>query len=499
METAITTKRKAPVDAILLWCCIPLLYLIERQTNTFPEAPVLSVICKVIFFFVALCILLAGIFSIIQKKGLLLISIALIPVFRIMEAIGCFIIWFITKYSLMTENNRFQEQYDFDLSSYWQKDSSFQYAIDIVNTYQARGIYFLRFAFAVFPLVMIASVLLIPKLRQALQKKSVARIPFCLLTVSTVITSLLYNHRFLEATENGLQYITVGFDRCFLLSLIPAIIACVLLWPSSKAFTEKKSIKLVPALFMLSFFLLDVVQGIFGYFHLEVLWYVELITAILLCVAFFLLVDKMICPYKTKKVPPVQQLNPDEPQYEELSAEYNEIFCDMTKHILLCLFTFGVWYLIWIYKATKYLNRAPEGEQYDPKNKLLLCLFVPFYQIYWFYKHGQKLDSLMKARKTGGSEIATLCLILGIFIPVVACILMQDKFNQLCVTMQPELEAQNASSPEGAFPAPSVAQAAAQNPESEAIANLRKYKDLLDSGVITQEEFDAKKKQILGL
>ena len=28
---------------------------------------------------------------------------------------------------------------------------------------------------------------------------------------------------------------------------------------------------------------------------------------------------------------------------------------------------------------------------------------------------------------------------------------------------------------------------------------IKKYKDLLDSGVITQEEFDAKKKQLLGL
>ena len=28
---------------------------------------------------------------------------------------------------------------------------------------------------------------------------------------------------------------------------------------------------------------------------------------------------------------------------------------------------------------------------------------------------------------------------------------------------------------------------------------LKKYKDLIDSGVITQEEFDAKKKQLLGL
>lgn len=42
-------------------------------------------------------------------------------------------------------------------------------------------------------------------------------------------------------------------------------------------------------------------------------------------------------------------------------------------------------------------------------------------------------------------------------------------------------------------------------PKQEAINNnsnadeLKKYKELLDSGVITQEEFDAKKKQLLGL
>ncbi|MBQ9959798.1 MAG: SHOCT domain-containing protein [Oscillospiraceae bacterium] len=34
--------------------------------------------------------------------------------------------------------------------------------------------------------------------------------------------------------------------------------------------------------------------------------------------------------------------------------------------------------------------------------------------------------------------------------------------------------------------------------EGDAIVALRGYKDLLDSGVITKEEFDAKKKQLLG-
>ena len=40
---------------------------------------------------------------------------------------------------------------------------------------------------------------------------------------------------------------------------------------------------------------------------------------------------------------------------------------------------------------------------------------------------------------------------------------------------------------------------AAQAPKEPNIDDLKKYKELLDSGIITQEEFDAKKKQLLGL
>lgn len=43
-----------------------------------------------------------------------------------------------------------------------------------------------------------------------------------------------------------------------------------------------------------------------------------------------------------------------------------------------------------------------------------------------------------------------------------------------------------------------VAAAKPEIPQSNA-DELKKYKDLLDSGVITQEEFDAKKKQLLGI
>ena len=41
--------------------------------------------------------------------------------------------------------------------------------------------------------------------------------------------------------------------------------------------------------------------------------------------------------------------------------------------------------------------------------------------------------------------------------------------------------------------------AAAEAPAQDAVSQLKQYKQLLDEGVITQADFDAKKKQIMGL
>lgn len=169
---------------------------------------------------------------------------------------------------------------------------------------------------------------------------------------------------------------------------------------------------------------------------------------------------------------------------EKVKVENNEKenvlvegYCGLGKHILLLLFTFGIWYLIWIYRTTRYLNRAPKSIYYAPASKLLLCLFVPFYAIYWFYKHGQRIDLISKSKGMNKSDTATLCLILGIFIPFVACIIMQDKINELCLDLGVKTE----------------------NSEEQKFNALKKYKDLLESDIITQEEFDKKKKELLDL
>jgi hypothetical protein len=61
---------------------------------------------------------------------------------------------------------------------------------------------------------------------------------------------------------------------------------------------------------------------------------------------------------------------------------------------------------------------------------------VPFYAIYWFYKHGQRIDKITQDKY--GSNMASLCLILAIFVPFVATIIMQDKINQICIKEERE-------------------------------------------------------------
>lgn len=163
----------------------------------------------------------------------------------------------------------------------------------------------------------------------------------------------------------------------------------------------------------------------------------------------------------------------------------SEAYCDLVKHILLLLFTFGIWHYIWVYRMTRYTNAVEDEEPRNPANKLLLCLFVPFYLIYWTYKTAQRVDKMAAAAGIS-SDLSTLCLILEIFLPIIPPILLQEKMNSI-VSPDVEQGAPTQAAPRKAATALGTAE------------ELKTYKELLDTGVITQEEFDAKKKQLLGL
>ena len=178
----------------------------------------------------------------------------------------------------------------------------------------------------------------------------------------------------------------------------------------------------------------------------------------------------------------------------ESTAYYN-----LGMHVVLLLFTFGVWYLIWIYRMTGYLNRVEDEQPRNPTNQLLLCIFVPFYTVWWVYQSAQRIDKLAAAKGIA-SDLSMLCLILAIFVGVVPPILMQDKINAIVTTDGAPDQPADSAQTQTAGRAPVRQQAATSSKTDVDTAEaLKTYKELLDSGVLTQEEFDAKKKQLLGI
>ena len=158
---------------------------------------------------------------------------------------------------------------------------------------------------------------------------------------------------------------------------------------------------------------------------------------------------------------------------------------------------------IWIYRTTAYTNRVQDEEQRDPTKKLLLCLFVPFYSIYWTYKTAQRVDKLSVQKGLPGDS-ATMMLILAILIGIVPPIMLQDKINKIATTpdggMPRMAQPYQPPQPYQGYQQPQPYQGY-QQPQTEQnidpVVKLRNFQRLLDEGLITQEEFDAKKKQIL--
>lgn len=126
------------------------------------------------------------------------------------------------------------------------------------------------------------------------------------------------------------------------------------------------------------------------------------------------------------------KVNP-KPTYEVPENEFPEqsdMYVGIVKHILLTIFTFGIYDCYWVYKTTENLNISDNEVQSGTK-KLLLCIFVPFYRLYWFYAQAKRLEKLMREKDMHTSDFAVVTLILAIFVPIVAAsAFLQLKVNE---------------------------------------------------------------------
>ena len=95
-------------------------------------------------------------------------------------------------------------------------------------------------------------------------------------------------------------------------------------------------------------------------------------------------------------------------------------------HLFLTIVTLGIWNYIWLFRTTKFLNENVNEKNYNPIAELLLCMFVPFYSIFWFYKHSEKVKKLPI---TLGDNFGVIVLILAILYPIAAMCYLQSKID----------------------------------------------------------------------
>lgn len=251
---------------------------------------------------------------------------------------------------------------------------------------------------------------------------------------------------------NLLQILIYGTNLLGFLSfvvglLVPGYVACFLL-PQLEPYVGKyleqlKKFWYVPAaagalLWFLNMFINFVNSLSMGYmeafFHSY--GFFSLLKTLLVIAGKLLLCNWMVFPdglpeeWFESKPAAEPVYNPNTGAYEQPAPAGSDLEFSMITHILLLLFVGSIWLYIWIYRTTKALNNVPGEEDRNPVTKLLLCMFIPFYYIYWVYKSAQRIDKLA-ASKGVPSDISTLCLILAIFVGIIPPIIMQDKMNAI--------------------------------------------------------------------
>jgi len=335
-------------------------------------------------------------------------------------------------------------------------------------------VYFIASIISLFPYLLMAYCVI--------QQKSDFMLPLSFLMcigisiigeILRIIFMLFYDMMYIS---NLIASFYMAFSNPDFLFFIPITIAAFL------TVTKKPSVTAITVLGFVSVGLLGLgcISRLYSFF--------AFIVGAILVAAFAVMTLHLRKLAQERRDNPVQ--NNSYSSYHSNNSTADDGFISMVTHVILILFAGWIWLYIWIYKMTAYTNRAKVFEDRNPTNKLLLCMFVPFYFCYWTYHTSLRIDYL--GRQVGiGGDSSTVSTVLSFFVPIAAPIIQQNKVNNICTGTGTAHTYQSQPGYQAAQP---------QQPSSSStIEDLKQYKELLDAGIITEEEFAAKKKQLLGL
>ena len=178
---------------------------------------------------------------------------------------------------------------------------------------------------------------------------------------------------------------------------------------------------------------------------------------------------------------------------------YGGLFTDsIGKLVVLSIVTFGIYGLIWQYRLVRNM-RMVAHEDTNCAGEFLLLLFIPFYSIYWFYKRGKSFAQSVQSDGWFAEDRSVLYLILALFgFGIVNICLMQDDCNKLAAgQLQKYQQPAYSAAPGYGTPAYGAPQQPAASAANETVELIRNLGLLHEQGILTDEEFEQKKTELL--
>lgn len=120
----------------------------------------------------------------------------------------------------------------------------------------------------------------------------------------------------------------------------------------------------------------------------------------------------------------------------EVQIKNYPVSLNIATYIVLSIITLGVFYIYWEYLLVKNV-RALKNDESSYTGEMLCLIFVPFYNLYWWYTRGKVVKDELSKRgyNASGNEIAYL--VLGLFgLGIVSAAIMQNDYNSFNKTNQ---------------------------------------------------------------
>lgn len=211
---------------------------------------------------------------------------------------------------------------------------------------------------------------------------------------------------------------------------------------------------------------------------------------------------------------------------------------NIVANVILSIITLGIFYIIWWYRVCKKI-RILEKRDTSCGGELICILLVPFYSLYWYYTRAKRMSASAEANYNvhiDSNEVVYL--VLALFgLGIVSMILMQSELNGFVEKYnanssakswsynryensqngsgqnynnepKPEVIPENpvdegADAAENTQPDMKPQEPAKEGPVShnnnaeEIIETIKKLSELKDAGILSEEEFSAKKSELL--